>query len=131
MKVYKVVSVEDGKRVSAHVFRVNSLRVVYPVGKPTTTRVGKLFAFNTLKNARKFRVGIGNEIWKAEATGVTRMRRHLWTTVSTDITRILDEFWAKGARLTNKIRDRFGLESMARNPGTVLCDSITLMRRVK
>lgn len=117
--VYKVVRRrKDGKLASA-IIRRGPLVVIYQTDKPSLPVSGtKLLAFDSLENARVFRAGRPKsvEVWKASAPN-PRYKEFI-TGCWVGLKRIR-EFWAgPGVCYTAP-------------PGTVACDSITLIKRVE
>jgi len=120
-QVYKKVALRDGKRYSAFVGAKSNhddfgLDLEYAEGLVTVPKEGKIFAFNTLENAKNWHYW-GSEIWLAAATDVKPCRRYIFCDCG-EIARYLSRFWS-GKEVGNRKAPK----------GTVLCSSLTLLRR--
>ena len=132
-KVYKVVSIDNGKMVSVtkgnEVFIDLGLIVTYKKDMETKPNVkcSKLFAFRTLRDAKSFAPGIDDldvEIWECDAELALQSRDSLigWT-YGLDL-KSFKAFWKDR-------RNGFAADCLRGIPmGTVLCNSITPRKRI-
>ncbi len=134
--VYKVVHVEGcdyEQRVSAFVSHESETRTEYPVGKEVTPKIGKLFAFSSLKDAEYFAGVIAdapNEIWQAKATGVSRPNFPFFVSQPSKVSSrgFLELFWS---RRFNEMLERLEQAYHFSPPrSTVICSSIKLLTQV-
>ncbi len=130
--VFKVVSLKDGKRVSA--FSPEHLEVTYPVGQWVSAPVGKLFAFRTFETADVFQHDVESwQIWLAEADGIEPII-HSMCGVARKMNLVIDfwaDFWADKAlqRLQKPLfPECFYLANVI--PGTVVASRVRLLERV-
>jgi len=116
--VYKVVRRRrDGKLASA-IIRRGPLVVIYQIDKPSLPISGtKLLAFDSLENALTFRVGRPKSVEVWEASAPNPRYKEFITGCWVGLKRIR-EFWASPN------------SCYIAPPGTVACDSITLIKCV-
>ena len=127
--VYKAVRRDhEGRLLSAFISRYtqtvgSDLCLTYKPNTITKPNVGKLFAFSNKEDA--FAYLFGDEVWKAQATGVKKLGKH--EKIFTGAQLILDNyeyFWKYG------VSDCFeGLQQVLgyAPKGTVLCETIKLI----
>lgn len=130
-RVYKVLSVtrKNGKvterRSAMHYnrrYQAAGISLGYKVRSVNYPKVGKLFAFSTLEDARYFAASFGNyEIWKATTTSTKRTIMILSDSENALIS-FLEEFWSE--EISGDIR------LMSAPSGTVLCPNIKLVECV-
>lgn len=121
-RIFKLVRVTDGRKVSAILSLNSGYLVEYKVGEEAKATLGKLFGFETVGDARVFAqdwVGRKLEIWEAEAEGVESPR---WISGGLGVL-ALRRFW-----------ERFpggSIGSTSPIPGSLLCDSVKLTKLVE
>lgn len=134
--VYKVVhTVSCGtERVSAFCnVPGTKARTEYPVGKEVTPKIGKVFAFSSLKDANSFAEVLATspwEIWQAKATGVSRPNFPLFVgdRQVIEVRNFLELFWS---REFDKLSEEYcGYFHCSPLKGTVICSSIKLLRQL-
>ena len=119
--VYKIVRPSLGKWISAYRwYRVS----YYPVGEVVKPKVGKLFAFSTLKTAKEYLKTYRNDrvIFRSEAMGVTKASKVI--PFCNNDSSVYEEYWKNGIK---------NLHIALQQPpiGTVLCDTIKLLKQIK
>lgn len=91
----------------------------YKVGEVTKPTFGKLFAFSTLKQATSYAGGF-KHIFRAKATGVTKATKDILHSNTTDD--VYRNYWeGKGVKADKQVPPN----------GTVLCDTIELVKEIK
>ena len=139
MRVYKVVERHYGILQSC--WSMDEFCVTYTPGKAAKAPVGKLFAFRSLNDARRFLSHLGGTggrgshlmVWEAEASGVQGLGKiinykHRFYGMASRVMRTYvqafwDRNWAKARTSAS--------HSLSLGPkGTVLCDTITLVMEV-
>lgn len=127
--VYKIVKVRNGKKMSAVVSPHSKYCLTYEVGKPTVPAIGKLFAFDSIENAKYF-AGYGCEIWKASGENASKPSPLRWRLVTDVLGKNIQAFWDRWLAKTEET-GRFPSRQMYPTPkGTVGCDSIILKKQV-
>lgn len=141
MVVYKVVHRPRGKsrkRLVSAFMAHRLLRTEYKPGEIVKPKVGKIFAFDLLDNAKRFSHDTANfpsEVWEAEAEGVEKFSPSWGDTLMMLPLRIARQWWDFWAGL--RVEDPeiwtslviFTAEPFP--PGTVVCDNIRLIRKVE
>lgn len=138
-KVYKVVHIEGrGRKVSAFCNDRNSkAKTRYPMRKEVVAKVGKLFAFSNLADAAHFmRITARphpTEVWEAKATGVSRPKFSFFIankgTIEED--NFLELFWSGEFGKARRVLRPYQIYPFDKPPpGTVICSSIRLIRKV-
>lgn len=131
-KIYKVVKVADGKRVSAILHYNSKFLTEYGENITTTPPIGKLFAFNSIENAEDFAklFSVDSkypfEIWEASGENASKPRRIHW--VSSEMRGgLIINFWDR----YNPLKCLRPLGSRPAPDGALICDSIKLIRLVE
>ncbi len=129
-QVYKVVTNENGNYYSyIKVFwenRNNELVLNYKLGQVLKPKIGKLFAFSTLEEARKWGRFCDVKIFIAETSSCkpAYCRFLLWGNHLFGIT----DFWKDSGKYTKK----YYVWSKNYAPkGSLLCDDLKLIKEVK
>ena len=123
MIVYKVVRrYKKGHRVSAFVGDDTHLLMRYPKGKKVKPRIGKAFAFSTLKAAMEWYWG--NEIWEAETTSSEPAPDRIIGNVA-QIRQYLERYWAGASQV-----ELYFCNDTPAPLGSVLCPNIKLLKLV-
>ncbi len=120
MTVYKLVN-EQLQSLYAHCFPETALQ--YKIGEAVKPKIGKIFAFHSLNDARVYDLGVGHDsyLYIAEASNITTAETRM------DIedvrhTSSLVYFWEDIKRW------QIGRGVFA---GTVFCDDLKLIERIK
>lgn len=134
MIVYKVCRMELTKNrnkyiwVSAFVGRYeknNPLKMQYALKKTIIAPVGRLFVFDTLKNARNFKQGQGlSIIFECETPKAYKLHRRMYQ--NSDKINELARIWWRGIKADGSVCD-------CRMPpeGTLTCKTLKVLRKVK
>lgn len=131
-KIYKVVKVTDGKRVSAILHYNSKFLTEYGENITTMPPIGKLFAFKAIENAREFAKLFSEdskypfEIWEASGENASKPRHIHW--VSSEMRgQLIINFWNR----YSPIKPQRPLFSKAAPDGALICDSIKLIKLVE
>lgn len=118
MTVYKIVSPSLKSLYHLH---FKSFAIQYKVGEFVFPSIGKIFAFDSLKNAKKIAVHHSCQIWEAETTKIyphIEYRLNIW-----DINDVnMRQFW----NLPRQMLDTVDSHCI----GTVLCDDLKLIKQI-
>ena len=126
-KVYKVVHHNgNGELKSAiSVVQASAFGIKYLPNQLMRPRIGKIFAFNNIHDARHFanKLGFFREVWEAEGYGCENGNKRLKasSTIFSSIN-LLRNFWLDKNILDNNLRDT--------PMNTILCKSIKLIKKV-
>lgn len=130
MIVFKIVRVvskstrKNGRCRGMHSGYVKHADLRYRVGVPTFPKFGMLFAFESLRDAIDYLSGDRKVIYMARAAGVKRLSMFQPMFYST---KTLSEYkkWWKTKRINSSSNWQFPPK------GTVVCKSITLIKRIR
>lgn len=137
-KVYKVVHLENDKRVSAWCTGKKTC-VTYPIGEEFKPDIGKFFAFTNLGAAIDFARHIAHqpsEIWEATGTGVKKPDSPFITTNPKSLERedFLESFWSGNIKEALRVlgwsdtKEEDLVGSVILPKDTVLCSAIKLRK---
>lgn len=117
---YKVV---NSHNKSARWWPRNLSRIHYKINEWITPDIGKIFIFDTLKNAIEFHYGFDNEkIYKCVVKNPTKAEYYLNNSNSS-----IEDFWKN----YNKPTELAKINGVAEPPkGTIYCDAVKLLEEV-
>lgn len=135
--VYKVVRIEGRRRISAYIHplypydepgslytrELEHLCIRYPLGKVIRPKIGKIFAFDTLDNVVEF--PYGDQIWECRAKNAEPFKGRVLAN-RTIVVACYVGYW-------KSYHHPVTIDTWLVNApdGTVLCDSLTLIKRVR
>lgn len=128
--VYKVVMVKDGKKISAMISPLSNYCLTYEVGKLTVPAIGKIFAFDSIFNA-KYMAGHQHEIWEASGENASRPTSLKWRLCTENLGKNIRAFWGRWlAKMEDETSQPPSRYITTTYRGTLACDSIALRKQV-